>query len=66
MFFHTQDHGIETFLIKEQEPCRGHRKLQKIQSTRPRLWSDEKLSFNSNTQKLISPKMGNKIIIKYV
>ncbi|VVC36628.1 Hypothetical protein CINCED_3A015230 [Cinara cedri] len=54
---YLRDHSIETFLIKEQEPCRGHRKLQKINSTRPRLWSDEKLSFNSNAQKLISPKI---------
>ncbi|XP_027841680.2 adenylyl cyclase 78C isoform X1 [Aphis gossypii] len=54
---YLRDHGIETFLIKEQEPCRGHRKLQKINSSRPRLWSDEKLCFNSNAQKLISPKI---------
>ncbi|KAL4084910.1 hypothetical protein QTP88_027778 [Uroleucon formosanum] len=54
---YLRDHGIETFLIKEQEPCRGHRKLQKISSSRPRLWSDEKLCFNSNVQKLISPKI---------
>lgn len=59
LYFVIQDHGIETFLIKDQEPCRGHRKLQKFNSSRPRLWSDEKLSFNPNAQKLISPKIGN-------
>ncbi|XP_050526248.1 adenylyl cyclase 78C-like isoform X3 [Daktulosphaira vitifoliae] len=54
---YLRDHGIETFLIKEQEPCRGYRKFQKISSSRPRLWSDEKLSINTNPQKTISPKL---------
>lgn len=65
-FYFVQDHEIETFLIKTEEPLRT-RKKHYNSNGRPRLWSeDEKFSSDVSNHKLSSEKSefiyrGNKL-----